>query len=116
MVTNKFIDLVKQAHEAGMVAGTAAKCAPMTVVGHGKSYFIPDGVCGFAWVNIQKGQMKFVNFLKKLDKGYKAYHGGWDVPCHEFGQSMQRKEAYCAAYAQVLRDGSIKAYAQSRID
>jgi hypothetical protein len=115
-MSTEFKALVDQAHNAGMVAGNAAAVQSMTVVGNGKSYFVPDGVCGFAWVNVQKGQMKFVNFLKKLGKGYKAYHGGWDVSCHEFGQSMQRKEAYCAAYAKVLQEGGIKAYANSRMD
>jgi hypothetical protein len=115
-MSSEFKALVDKAQAAGVVAGESAAVRSMTVVGSGKEYFVADGVCGFAWVNVQKGQQKFVNFLKKQGLGHKAYYGGWDVPCHEFGQSMQRKEAYCAAYAQVLRDGGIKAYAQSRMD
>ena len=118
-------DLAAKAHAAGMVAGEAAKPTAMIVSEHEnplndnsavrKQWYVADGVCGFAWVNIRPGTSSFARWMVKHGKARKAYHGGVDVWVSEFGQSMQRKEAYAAAYAKVLNEAGIKAYSMSRM-
>lgn len=109
-------ELYATAHEAGMAAGNACTPVPMTVVGQGKQWHVPDGVCGFASVRITPARGKLVSWLKANDIGYKSYQGGWCISCHEFGQSMTRKEAYTQAMAKVFRDAGLKAYSESRMD
>lgn len=109
-------ELFAKAHKAGMQAGNDITPTPMTVVGGGRSYYVGEGVCGFAWVNIKPARGKFVQWLKANGKGHKSYYGGYDVWVGEFGQSMTRKEAYGRAFAQVLVEAGINAYMMSRMD
>ena len=44
------------------------------------------------------------------------FRSGLSVWVSEGGQSMERKEAYARAYADVLRAAGIEAYAGSRMD
>ena len=122
-----FPGLFEKAVAAGMAAGTGAKVAPMivgspsTVFGNDidyskKTYYVPDGPCGFAWVTIRPGNSKFANWIKKNGHGGPAYGGGVSVRVHEFGQSVARKAAYAGAFARVLRDAGINAYSDSRMD
>lgn len=120
-----FAALRERAHEAGLAAGLALRPVPMVVVQREnpfddasaivKEYApIMDGVCGFAWVNV-KGNTAFGRYLRKL--GYTtAYGGGYNIRCHEFGQSYERKYAYAAAYAGVLKEAGIAAYPEGRLD
>lgn len=102
------------------------------------TYYVADGVCGFAWVNV-KGKdtegRKFLNWLKgsvKSARPYSAvhpadacsepradsYYGGVSVWVSGFAQSMQKKEAYGQAFAAKLNasiDG-LAAYCMSRMD
>lgn len=106
-----------EAEEAGSKAGEA--CTPIAMVIRdsftGQTYTVDGGCCGFASVNV-KGTSAFARLLKKEGIGHKAYYGGYDIPCHAFGQSMERKEAYCQAYAKILNDNGIDAYSSSRMD
>lgn len=120
-------ELYQRAHNAGMEAGNASRPVPM-VVGSAKSLFsneidysqpvevVNDGVCGFAWVHLDKAVGPFVKWLKESRKGHKAYGKGYDIWVGEFGQSMQRKESYARAFAAVLREAGIDAYCASRMD
>ena len=114
------------AHTAGLAAGRAATTAPMivgtaaSIVGNAidysqPTYVVPDGVCGFAWVSM-KGNTSYARWARVNGIGRKGYPGGMQIPVREFGQSMQRKEAYAAAYANVLRATGIDCYADSRMD
>jgi hypothetical protein len=100
-----------------MVVGT-----PTTPLGNDidfsqRTYFVSEGVCGFAWVKVRPGTSSFARWLVRTGKSRgKAYHGGVDIWIGDFGQSMQRKEAYARAMAQVFTEAGIKAYAQSRLD
>lgn len=116
--TPTFNELWKEAWEAGMKAGDDAKPTPMNVVGHGKTYHVPEGACGFAWVHLPyKGDnRKLVNWLKKAGFAKKAYPTGFMIWVSEFGQSIARKEAAARAMANVFRDHGFDAYAQSRMD
>jgi hypothetical protein len=114
-----------QAVEAGMVAGNAAQPVPMTVRGSGilingvpinnEVYHVAEGACGFAWVSFP-GNDAFGRWAKQHAGASKHYPSGL---CHwvsQFNQSVARKEAYARAFAQVLRDAGVKAYADSRLD
>ena len=119
--------LIAEAHEAGMAAGNAAAPTPMVVgtpttpLGSDidytkKTYYVADGVCGFAWVTVRPGNSKMAKTLVARGMANKAYGGGVSVWVHQFNQSMQRKEAYAYAFADVLRNAGIRAYANSRMD
>ena len=121
-------EVYREAYSAGLKAGYEVQVTPM-IVGEETSpfsnvidktkptYFVEGGVCGFAWVNISPARGKFVQWLKENKKGGKnSYSGGYDIWINEFGQSLTRKEAFAQAFAKVLRDYGVDAYAQSRID
>ena len=113
-------ELLKKAEDAGLKAGLEVSTTPVTFkdTHSGQTYDVTEGMCGFAWVNISHARGKFVNYLKKLGKGHKSYHGGWDywVSSSELGQSITRKEAYADAFAKVLKEWGINCYSMSRLD
>jgi hypothetical protein len=78
--------------------------------------YIPDGVCGFAWVKLRPANSPFANWLKKNGKARKAYDGGVDIWIGSYNQSMQKKEAHAAAMAESIRSHGISAYSMSRMD
>ncbi len=120
-------ELHDKAHEAGLKAVKDCTPVPMTVgspttvLGNDidyskKTYFVEGGVCGFAWIKIAEGRSSFAKWAKANLRAHASYRGGVDIWVGDFGQSMQRKEAYAYAYASVLQDAGVKAYAQSRMD
>lgn len=82
------------------------------------SEIVNDGVCGFAWVNIKPGNCRFANWLKKNDLGrIDSYYGGVTIWVDEFNQSLERKEAYARAFADVILESGIeKCYIGSKMD
>ena len=89
----------------------------------GKSYYEAEGVCGFAGVEVRpasyagKKDCEFVRYCRSNKIGYYSdYNKCWYIPCHEYGQSMQRKEAFAEAFAQVLKENGIQANATSRME
>lgn len=76
------------------------------------------GVCGFAWIVLRPANSKFANYCKNSYalQTHKNYGGGLAIWIGDYGQSMTMKEAYASAFAKVLRDAGINAYAQSRMD
>lgn len=121
-----FAAVVAEATAAGMAALVAAKPTPM-VVGQATSlfgneidyskptYYEPEGACGFAWVHFA-GNTAFGKWMKKMGYARDDYPKGLCVWVREGGQSIERKEAYAAAYAKVLKAHGIEAYADSRLD
>ena len=120
-----FAQITNEAHEAGMAALNAAKPVPM-IVGQAKSLFgnemvpgteeyVDGGVCGFAWIKF-KGNTAFGRWAKKSGLARDDYPTGLYISAKEGGQSMQRKEAYAAAYAKHLKDHGVDAYMSSRMD
>jgi len=117
-------ELYNQARAAGLAAAQCARVAPMIVNAHAdpldanseitQSYFVEDGVCGFASVVVKN--VKFANGLKKLNIGRKNYGGGYCISVRDFNQSLQRKEVYARAFAQVLIANGVDAYVDSRMD
>ena len=77
---------------------------------------VMDGVCGFAWVVVRPAGSSFGRWLRK-ERGHSlAYGGGVSIWVGSFGQSYERKYAYARAFAGVLEEAGIEAYAQSRLD
>jgi len=118
----------------GRQAMVQAQPTPMVVQGHAnplddnskvtKRWYVPQGVCGFAWVHVSPGNCSFARWLVKHKFARKSYQGGVDIWVHGGGQSMELKQAYAKAMAETLRlhkseleipaNGHI--YQQSRID
>lgn len=122
-----FRNILNEAQEAGKKAALALTPIPM-VVGEAKSilsdeidytkptYYVADGVCGFAWVNITPGTSAFARWLKKEGLAHKSYDGGVNIWISDYNQSLQKKEAHAEAMAKVLTENGFKAYPRSRMD
>lgn len=118
--------LWQTALDAGNAAAAACTPTPM-IVGEAKSlftdeidyskpvYYVADGACGFAWINF-KGNTAFGRWAKKAGVARKGYPTGLTYWVSAFNQSMQKKEAFAYAFAAVLREAGIEAYAGSRLD
>ena len=111
-----FALLIEQAHAAGVAAAAACNVRAMVVSGGGQSWYVPDGVCGFAWITIHPGNCALAKYVKKYHGARAAYGGGMQIWVSAYNQSMQLKEAYATAYAGVLQAAGHKAYAGSRMD
>lgn len=138
-------EIIREAENAGLLAIAQCHPKPM-IVGQamdlvsnemvpGTEEYVADGVCGFAWVDIyprhSKENKDFINALKKEDlveldsnspKSYPFSKVTYQGPVHyqywcSFGnQSMQKKEAFCNAFVEVLKKYNITAYVGSRMD
>lgn len=91
---------------AGKAAADATTPVPMVVgdPSSGKTWNVPSGVCGYAWVLVRPGNSKFANWLKRNDLASKAYGGGVSHWVSDYGQSMEKKGAFAGAVAASLRD------------
>lgn len=118
--------LYEAADAAGRAAAEAAVPTPMIVgqpttplgdtLDYSKpTYFVADGACGFAWVSF-KGNTGWGRWAKKEGHARAAYGGGLQLRVSGYGQSVTRKEAYAQAFATVLREAGVSAYAESRLD
>jgi hypothetical protein len=119
--------IYNEAHTAGMAAGQACQPVGMVVQQHAnplndnspvvKSWDVPDGVCGFAWVVVSPGTHSFARWAAKNLNAKKDYYGGVTVKwVGEFGQSMQRKIAYAQAFAGVLHKYNVPVGVRDRMD
>lgn len=118
-------DIFKKAHAEAMKAVEKLNVIPMIAQIRANpfddsskilnEYYIADGVCGFAWVIIKPSNCKFAKFLVSNNLARKVT-SGISYSIRDFNQSMQKKEAYAYAFAKVLQNEGIKAYAESRID
>lgn len=113
-----FQDIINKADKAGKEAVNKLNVIPMVVENKetGKQWFVEDGACGFAWVSLHPATSSFARWLKKQGIGSKAYDSGLKIWIHDYNQSVQKKETYASAYAEVLRDNGYKAYSGSRLD
>jgi hypothetical protein len=120
--------LFTKADAAGMAAIAACTPVPM-IVGSAKSlfsnemdpnkpqYFVADGVCGFAWIEIRPSRGGIATWMKENGYGrYDDYRRCHYMSARENSQSMQKKEAYCHAFADVMRDAGIDCSTASRMD
>jgi hypothetical protein len=82
-----------------------------------QQYRVDEGVCGFAWVNIRPATSAFARWLKKNGLARPdSYEGGIVYWVSQFGQSMERKEAFADAMAAYLRQVGYRCSARSRMD
>jgi len=142
METVDAIKIFDKAMQAGEDALKACTPIPMIVEQHenmaddhspvSQAYHVPDGVCGFAWINIKltnTPSRQFINALKKAelatadinsfrDAPFKksSYYGGYLYWVRQGNQSMQKKEAFAHAFAKVLINEGIEARTGSRMD
>lgn len=108
-----------EAEARGTEAALAVTPNPMTVqeVSSGQTWHVSEGVCGFAWVVVTPGSSSFARWAYKFKKARSEYGGGVCVRyVGEFGQSYERKRAFAAAFAGVLRFYGIHAASRSRLD
>ena len=123
-----YVEILNEAHEAGMAAGNAKVPQPMVVTERvnplddssevKNQWLVPSGLCGFASViTNEHGNGKFVRHLKSVGEGDKYYYGGHYVKwVREFGQSYEQKVAQAHAYADALNNYGIKPYVEDRLD
>ena len=134
--TTSYADVLRKANQAGLAAAEAAVPTPMTVYEAdglsdrpkpgGKSWYVPEGVCGFGWVEGVKGNSAFGRWVKKnrfnqrSENGHwgKGYPSGYQFWVSYGGQSYERKVAFARAFAQVLRESGVApdAYGTGRLD
>ena len=112
---NDFKVIHAKAHAEGMKAGRDALPEPMALTDGINNYYVPEGACGFAWVQFA-GNTAWGKWAKAQGIASPAYPKGLQVWVSEFNQSVDRKGAYALAYAKVLNDHGIEAMAQSRLD
>lgn len=106
--------LVNEAIVTGRAAGTACVPPIMRVVGYDP---IAEGPCGFAWVNVKPATCQVAKHLVSVGLARKdSYLGGVTVWISNYDQSMARKEAHALAFAKVLTNAGVRAYADSRLD
>ena len=118
--------LYEEAHSAGMSAGGSHVPQPMVVEQHEnpiddnspveKRWYVPEGLCGFAWINVRPGTCAFARWAVREKLARKAYGGGIEFWVSEFNQSVEKKEKYARAFAEVLRKHGVTAYPGSRLD
>jgi hypothetical protein len=115
---NNIASLIAKAQTAGLVALENAITKPMVVHGGSRPYLVEGGVCGFAWVDIfgVRSNSKLGKTLATLGFRKSDYHKSFQFWVFDGGQSMERKEAYAYAMADVLRAAGLRAYAGSRMD
>ena len=99
---HRWDDDLQTAHAAGMAAVAALTPEPMTVVGNGRTYWVEGGVCGFARVEVRPRTSAWAKWLRATGWRSSDYFKCVTLNISEFGQSMQRKEAYAAAFADCL--------------
>lgn len=130
--------IIEEAREAGRNAGNGHTPQEMVVEQHSnplndgspvvKSWRVPEGVCGFAWVRVKgKGRgLEFIRALKKVGlagdiNSYAVFtkssgESGYVYWVHDHNQSYERKMKNAEAFAEVLREYDINAYASGRLD
>lgn len=121
-----FADVFQRADAAGLAAAKACVPTPMVVTQREnpldddsavkKAWYVPEGVCGFAWITIYPGNCSAAYYAKKHWGASKAYRGGMQIWCRLGTQSYEIKTAYADAFAKVLQDAGIKAYSGGRLD
>ena len=118
MTNTQFATLFSQAHEAGLAAVESLAVRPMVVADGDRTYYVADGVCGFAWITIKPGNSALARAAVRMAGASKRYGGGVQIWVSAFNQSHQRKEAYARAYAATLRavTGNDRIWAESRLD
>jgi hypothetical protein len=69
-----------------------------------RQYTVPDGMCGFAWIDVRTRNHPFSKWLlsQKLASN-DDYAKSAKIWVHQFNQSYERKSCYAGEFAHVLR-------------
>lgn len=110
-----FKALVERADAAGRAAADRITPTPMVVSGHGQTWYVPQGACGFAWVSFA-GNTAFGRWAKQQGLTRPGYPKGLMIWVSQYNQSVDLKEAYAHGFAAVLRAEGIDAWGCSRLD
>jgi len=111
----KFAAILSFAYAAGATAGAAVSPDPMVVSDAARDYFVPDGVCGFGWVNFP-GNTAFGKWARKNGHARPDYPKGLRISSKLMTQSLARNDAWAHRVAEVLNAHGIDANGYSRID
>jgi len=116
-------EAVKQLTVIPMVVGQETSLFSGELDHSKPTYYVEDGVCGFAWVSVRpanKGNTRLGKQERALlkDAGFRLndYEKTFQLWISQYNQSIQKKEAYASAFAEVLRETGLKAYSGSRMD
>lgn len=116
----EFLALYNKAHTAGHEAAMNKTPNPVTFQDSisGQKYYETEGLCGFAWIIVRPGTSRFARWLKEQNKARTdSYYGGVCIWVSDYNQSVEKKEAYARAFAEILKDaGYNRVYAMSRLD
>lgn len=135
------MDIYREALDAGHAALRVCIPTPVTFVQHEdmlddkspvkESWFVPDGLCGFAWVHMKaKGVAgQWIRALKRngiaggenergpnITINHDSYFHHYSYWVGEGNQSIAKKEAFAEAFANVLKKHDIVCHAGSRLD
>lgn len=133
-------NLWEAAYDAALAAGNGNKPVPMVVQEHQNmadddspvvyQEVVPDGVCGFAWVQwLKKDKLadEFCKLVRGLGRTHesnlshepnmgKGYPAMWKLWVGEYNQSMSRKEAFAKAFCAKIQSAGINCSYSSRMD
>jgi len=98
-----------------MVVGTPSTPWGNSIDHSKPTYYVADGPCGYAWVRM-KGNTPFARWCKQQRITRPAYPTGVSIYPSTTTQSLERKEAWCNAFVEVLKKHGIDAYVDSRLD
>lgn len=113
-------------HAAGHKAALAAIPVPLVVVAQtgpsgtgpiSEKWVSPEGMCGFAWINIKPANSSLAKWLLAVGRAtVDSYHGGVTIWIGQYGQSWKRKAEYARAAAALLKAHGVRAVAMDRLD
>lgn len=115
-------EIYDRAVAAGYDAVEKLQVRPMTVTDGKQSWFVEDGVCGFAWIDFGErangplGKFMLGNKLARRGQAGTGQNKGFYVWVSDFNQSEQKKAAYADAFARVFKEAGFDAWAGSRLD
>lgn len=111
-----FEAIFNEAHKAGHQAAMAVEEKQYVVRDSFSGQTWPmSGLCGFAWVRFA-GNTAWGRWAKKNKGARSAYPKGLQIWIGDYGQSHAKKTAYAQAFADMLNQHSIDAYAEDRLD
>lgn len=131
---SNFTQICEKAHTAGMesvknIVSRSVMVYEETHLFSGKMdhtkphYILDDYPCGFAWVDVYpatKGTTREGKEERKILEHFgfskNTYEKSYQLWISAYNQSMQKKETYARAFADVLRANGLKAYSGSRMD
>lgn len=90
------------AYDAARDAVTRTQVTPMIVQGREGAYWVEGGPCGFARVEVRPRTSAWAKWLKGMGWHSSDYFKTVYLNINEFGQSLQRKEVFAAAFAAHL--------------